>query len=176
MTLKETKKLFSKLSKFYRNYYKDFSSDEAETTIACWLEAFQDVPFEDVNKAVTRYIATDTKGYPPMPGQITKILNQTRPGRLTESDAVLAIQKAAANSTYHFQEEFAKLPPILQSVVGNPGELYLYAQMNASELSFAMSNVRKSFRAINETYVFDPVMSPESMLETHHTEVSNYGN
>lgn len=58
------------------------------------------------------------------------------------------IRKAIRNSAYHAKEEFDKLSPIAQRIVGTPNFLYECSQMDSTTVgSVIMSNIKKSAKA-----------------------------
>ena len=67
MTQKETLKILASIRAVYPSVSKD-RDIEALTTV--WQRIFAETPYELVSEAVTAYIATDTKGFPPTPGNV----------------------------------------------------------------------------------------------------------
>ena len=152
MTLEETLKVFSVLKANYPNFFKNISRIDAEAQVNLWCEMFQDTPYELVGAAVKAYIAVDTDGYPPNVGKIkAQIRKLTQTEELSEQEAVNLIIKAASNSNYHSQEEFDKLPPILQKLVGSPSQLREWAVMDRDVVnSVVSSNLMRSYRVMAE--------------------------
>jgi hypothetical protein len=152
MNLEETLKIFSVLKANYPNFYKNISRMDAEAQVNLWCEMFQDTPYEIVGTAVKAYIATDTDGYPPNVGKIKEQIRKlTQTEELTEQEAVNLILKACSNGIYHSQEEFNKLPPVLQKLVGSPNQLKEWAVMDRDVVqSVVSSNLMRSYRAIAE--------------------------
>lgn len=152
MTLEETLKVFSVLKANYPNFYKNISRIDAEAQVNLWCEMFQDTPYELVGTAVKSYIAVDTDGYPPNVGRIKEQIRKlTQTEELSEQEAVNLIIKAASNSSYHSQEEFDKLPSVLQKLVGSPNQLREWAVMDRDVVnSVVSSNLMRSYRVIAE--------------------------
>lgn len=152
MTLEETLKVFSVLKANYPNFFKNISRIDAEAQVSLWCEMFQDTPYELVGAAIKSYIATNTTDYPPNVGKIKdQIRKLTKKDEMSEQEAVNLILKACSNSSYHSQEEFNKLPPILQKLVGSPNQLREWAVMDRDVVnSVVSSNLMRSYRVMAE--------------------------
>lgn len=154
MNVNETLKILSVLKANYPNFYKGMSKIDAEAQVSLWSEMFEDTPYELVGIAVKSYIATDVNGYPPNIGKIKEhIKSLSRPdNELSEQEAVNLIMKALKNSNYGAEEEFNKLPSILQKLVGSPNMLREWAMMDIATVnSVVSSNLMRSFKSIKET-------------------------
>ena len=149
MTREETIKILSVLRGAYPAFYRDITKQEAESTIALWESMFEEEPYELVGAAVKAFISGDGKGFPPAIGQIKERIRQiTQPNEMTEQEAWAIVSKAIQKSTYGSVEEFAKLPPEIQAVVHDPGQLRQWAIGSAADLETVIaSNFMSSFRA-----------------------------
>ena len=149
MTREETIKILAVLRGAYPAFYRDITKQEAESTIALWSSMFDEEPFELVGAAVKAFISGDSKGFPPSIGQVKERIRQiTQPEEMTEQEAWAMVSKALRNSTYGSAEEFAKLPPEVQAVVHDPGQLRQWAMSPADEVETVIaSNFMRSFRA-----------------------------
>ena len=149
MTREDTIKILSVLRGAYPAFYRDITKQEAESTIALWESMFDEEPYELVGAAVKAFISGDGKGFPPSIGQIKeKIRLITQPEEMTEQEAWTYVSKALRNSTYGSVEEFAKLPPEVQAVVHDHGQLRQWAMSPSEEVETVIaSNFMRSFRA-----------------------------
>lgn len=149
MTREDTIKILSVLRGAYPAFYRDITKQEAESTIALWESMFDEEPYALVGAAVKAFIAGDGKGFPPSIGQIKERIRKiTQPEELTEQEAWAFVSKAIKNSTYGSVEEFNKLPPEIQVVVHDPGQLRQWATSSAENLETVVaSNFMRSFRA-----------------------------
>ena len=148
MTREDTIKILSVLRGAYPAFYRDITKQEAESTIALWESMFDEEPYELVAAAVKAFISGDGKGFPPAIGQIKERIRLiTTPEEMTEQEAWALVSKALRNSTYGSEEEFAKLPPEVKSVVHDPGQLKQWAMSPADEVETVIaSNFMRSFR------------------------------
>ena len=149
MNREETIKVLAVLRGAYPAFYRDITKQEAESTISLWGSMFDEEPYELVGAAVKAFISGDSKGFPPAIGQIKELIRKiTQPEEMTEQEAWVYVSKALRNSTYGSEEEFAKLPPEVQSVVHDPGQLKQWAMSPADEVETVIaSNFMRSFRA-----------------------------
>ena len=152
MTVDETLKIFAVLKANYSNFFKSMSRIDAEAMVNLWAEMFADEPYEAVGMAIKSYIASDVNGYPPNVGIIKEQMRKlTQTESLTEQEAINLITKACKNGNYGAEEEFNKLPPILQRLVGSPNQIKQWAMMEKDAFnSVVTSNLMRSYRAMAE--------------------------
>lgn len=153
MTVDETLKIFAVLKANYSNFYKTITRTDAEAQVNLWSEMFADDDYTIVGAAVKAYIANDENGYPPNVGKIKAYIRKlTEPEEMTEQEATTLILKALQNGYYGAEEEFNKLPPTLQRLVGHPSQLRAWSQMDESEVQTVVaSNIMRSYRVIAES-------------------------
>ena len=169
MTREDTIKILSVLRGAYPAFYRDITKQEAESTIALWESMFDEEPYAIVGAAVKAFIAGDGKGFPPSIGQIKERIRQiTQPEEMTEQEAWSLVSKAVRNSTYGSVEEFNKLPPEVQAVVHDPGQLRQWAMSPAENMETVVaSNFMRSFREkqrITKEYLALPTSVKQLMI------------
>ena len=149
MTLVETAKVMAILKAAYRSYYKDIPPDEVEAIVRIWAEMFADDDVITVVASVRAFIAGDTKGFPPVIGQIKdRMIRFRRQGGMTEMEAWRLVSKAISNSAYNSQEEFDKLPTEIRRIVGNHQMFHEWSQLDSSDIQTVISsNFQRSYRA-----------------------------
>lgn len=147
MTLYETGKLMTLL----QAYYPKFSDGrDINVTVKAWQLIFAEDPYDAVQKAVIAFVATDTKGFPPMPGAL-KDLMLKRPDGMSAMQAWHLVRKATENSLYNSAEEFEALPPLCQRIVGTPGTLRDWAMMDLEALDTVIgSNFQRSYNQMSK--------------------------
>ena len=148
MNLVETAKLMAVLETAYPMFYAKKTQQEREDAIRLWAEMFADEPGELVAMAVKALIKTRASTFPPGIGEITEKIQQlTQPNEVTELEAWGLVLKAIGNSNYNSGEEFQKLPPVLQKLVGSPSQLREWAAMDSETLnSVVASNFQRSYK------------------------------
>lgn len=149
MNALETAKVMEVLKVAYPQYYKGTDESGLKAGIRLWQAVFKDYTYQTVSNAVMAFIATDTKGFPPVPGMIMdKLINMSHQCDLTEGDAWMYVRNAVANSRYNAEKEFNALPEIVQRVVGDYRTLKNWAEIPTDELdTVTASNFMRSFKA-----------------------------
>lgn len=149
MTHNETLAIMSVLKAAYPNFYKDMKRAEAEGIVSLWAEMFRDEPAQLVAAAVKAHIANDAKGFPPHIGAIKEAVTKLRtPEEMTELEAWGLVQKALSNGIYGAQQEYDKLPPVIQRLVRSPAQLKEWAMMETDTVnSVIASNFQRSYKA-----------------------------
>lgn len=149
MDYDETITIMTILKAAYPAFYRGMTRKDADVAVALWAEMFRDEPAEVVALAVKSFIATDSKGFPPNIGTIRAAVVKLRePEEMTPQEAWTYVDIATRRSIHHSQEEFNKLPPVVQRVVGNPLQLKEWAMMDSDTVqSVVASNFQKSFKA-----------------------------
>lgn len=143
MLREETAKLLMMIQGAYPNY----KPDNKTITINTWNLALSDIPFDLAQKAFLAYLRADTKGFAPTPGQLIAFVRELNtPQQLNELEAWSLVEKAIRNSIYNSQEEFSKLPPLVQKAVGSPNVLRLWAADGSYSEQVASSNFMRSYR------------------------------
>lgn len=152
MTMSQTAEMMAILRAAYPRFYVGMTREDASAALNLWHGFFADDDASLVSDAVKAFIANDTKGFPPVVGQIREkldVINQAVHGfELTPQTAWGLVKRAMKDSAYHSAEQFAELPEVVQEVVGSPSQLHEWAVSNdgVSE-SVIASNFQRSFAA-----------------------------
>lgn len=152
MTMSQTAEMMAILRAAYPRFYVGMTREDASAALNLWHGFFADDDASLVSDAVKAFIASDTKGFPPVVGQIREkldVINQAVHGfELTPQTAWGLVKRAMKDSAYHSAEQFAELPEVVQEVVGSPSQLHEWAVSNdgVSE-SVISSNFQRSFAA-----------------------------
>lgn len=175
MTRQDTLMLMSTLRAAYPMYYAKQSVEDAKAAVNLWHMMFEGDDAQMVSAAVKAFIATDTKGFPPVVGQIKAKLDMILReayggGELTPMEAWAKVQKAIRNSAYNAEAEFAKLPDTIRAVLGGASALHDYAMMDTETVnSVVASNFQRSFTARRD-HVTEMRMLPADVKEFISTE------
>lgn len=152
MTKSETMKLMAVIKMGYPHFYE--GCDNMDGVVDFWTEMFADYPLSLVMQAYQKFAATDTKGFPPVIGQIIQSINEiARPqvDELSEGEVWGMVKKALSDGYYHSRQEFDKLPPLVQRAVGNREMIYRWSMMDEEMIE---SNIRamvcRSYKALAE--------------------------
>ena len=148
MTKKEMAEIIAIMQANYPDDFRGMSDKAMNGKINLWFMQFRDDDYKDVLAAVMAHIATDTGRWMPPVGVIKAKLTEIRlPEELTPQEAWELVSKATRNSTYNSGEEFDKLPPVVQRLVGSPMQLKEWAAMDTDTLqSVVGSNFQRSYK------------------------------
>lgn len=148
MTNEEVKKIIGTMILTYPNY----KPDNMTMLIELWKEMFSEYTYQQVAMALKAYIASDTSGFAPSIGQLVgkmQLINQ--PEELNEMEAWNLVSKAIRNGYYGAEEEFSKLPELVQKAVGSHEQLRQWAQTDIGSVeNVIQSNFMRTYRAVVE--------------------------
>lgn len=148
MTREEAKKILMIIQTSYPNWHPA----DLSFTVDTWTIMFEGYEYAEVSTALKTYILADTSGFAPSIGQLVdkihSLRERTGEGKaLGELEAWSLVYKAICNSNYHAEEEFAKLPPVVQRAVGSPENLKEWAQMDTDTVqSVEQSHFVRGYR------------------------------
>lgn len=151
MTRDETIKILMIIQAAYPNY----KPPDKTVAVNVWAEMLSDIPYDQVSVAVKAYIQTDTSGFAPSIGNIREKVQFifSEEDDLNESAAWSIVWRAICNSGYHAEEEYNKLPPIVQRAVGSPRQLRewgLMENIDGKSIVVLQSNFQRVFRIEKE--------------------------
>lgn len=148
MTVDETLKIMAVLKASYPSFYRDMTRKDAEGIVNLWAEMFAEDDYRLVAAAVKALIASDSKGFPPVIGQVKEKLRLlTEKKDMTEQEAWGLVAKAVRNGIWGSQEEFDKLPEDIRRIVGDPEQIRSWALMDSDSLhSVVASNFQRAYR------------------------------
>lgn len=148
MTNEEVKKIIGTMILAYPNY----KPDNMSMLIELWKEMLSEYTYQQVAMALKAYIASDTSGFAPSIGQLVgkmQMINQ--PEELNEMEAWNLVSKAIRNGYYGAEEEFSKLPELVQKAVGSHEQLRQWAQTDIDSVeNVIQSNFMRTYRSVVE--------------------------
>lgn len=144
-----TEKGAARLIKTMQIYYPNFKPQDEVKSAVAWAAAFRQEDFTEVEKALMAYVRNDRSGFAPSPGQLMQYINLIdKPVYDSPYDAWAKVRKAISNSTWHSEEEFAKLPADIQEVIGSPSVLKTMASSESFNESVEESNFIKRYEVV----------------------------
>ena len=146
MTREETKKIIMVIASSYPN----FRPNDLRQVVDTWHMMLEEFKYGEIAVALKTYILTDTSGFAPSIGQLVgKLKAITDTGELNEMEAWAMVSKALRNGYYGAEQEFAKLPPVVQKAVGNPSQLRNWAMTDVDSVeNVIQSNFMRTYRAV----------------------------
>ena len=163
MTKKEAFQLLTIMQANYPDSFRGMSDEGLKAKVALWADSFADTPFEVVAQAVRKFIQTDTSEFMPNIGKINKMLHsEDKETAMTAEDAFRLVEKALKNSGYHAQEEFNKLPPLVQKAVGDYKHLETWCLIdNRNAYEVEKSHFINNFKTVQTRETEAMMTAPE---------------
>jgi hypothetical protein len=115
-----------------------------------WYGLLKDLDYKLLSFGLKKYMQTEWKE--PSIAALRECANSIAPQstELNETEAWEKVSKAIRNSGYHAEEEFARLPKLIQKAVSSPGQLREWAlseNVDGTWLSVVQSNFQRTYRA-----------------------------
>ena len=134
MTLDE----FAILADAIKTYYPRDNMLPTKESMSLWYDALKDLDYKLAEQGLKKYVMSNK--FPPAISDIRECsLDFERPQDLNEMEALRHGSAA--------EEEFAKLPPIVQKAVGQPSQLRAWATDEEYDESVVSSNFMRSYRS-----------------------------
>jgi len=144
MTREETKKIVMIIASTYPNWHPlDMSF-----TVDAWASMLESYTYQEISAALKAFIVSDTSGFAPAPGQVIGLLERvTNEQELNEMEAWMLVSKALRNGYYGAEQEFEKLPLLVQKAVGAPSQLRNWSQTDSDSVeNVIQSNFMRTYR------------------------------
>ena len=146
MTRPEAARVVLKISTMYANEYSKIPADNLEMIVQMWADTCEGYTGEQIEAALQQYMANDTSGFAPKPGQLIQYLVAPEDSNdLTASEAWAMVVKAMSNAIYGAEEEWEKLPPMVQRAVGTSYVLREMAMMPVESMGVEESHFRRAY-------------------------------
>lgn len=115
-----------------------------------WYGLLKDLDYKLLSLGLKKYMQTEWKE--PSIAALRKCANSiaSQSTELNETEAWEKVSKAIRNSGYHAEEEFARLPELIQKAVSSPGQLREWAlseNVDGTWWSVIQSNFQRTYRA-----------------------------
>ncbi len=133
MTKTETAKLLYVVKAAYYKSFEHMGSQDFDNMLLAWETVLCEYNYAECSYGLQIYLASDSKGFPPVPGQVIDCINKFRKKPeldMTALEAWALVRKALSNSIYNSEQEFAKLPLNIQKAIGTPSNLREMAQLD----------------------------------------------
>lgn len=144
MTRDEAKKIVMVIASTYPNWHPlDMSF-----TVDVWASMLESYTYQEIGAALKAFIVSDTSGFAPTPGQVIGLLDRvTNRQELNEMEAWLLVSKALRNGYYGAEQEFEKLPLLVQKAVGAPSQIRNWSQTDSESVeNVIQSNFMRTYR------------------------------
>lgn len=148
MTRDEVKQILMRIQTTYPNWKPQ---GDLSLVIDVWHEYLEGYTYYEILGAVKAYVLSDTSGFAPTVGQIVGKLHGMMKSIEPEMGSLEAwsmVSKALRNGYYGAEEEFNKLPPLVQKAVGSPMNLRNWSQSDLKSIeTVVMSQFLSAYKA-----------------------------
>ena len=146
MNRDETKRIIQIMCATYPNW----KPADLSQTVDAWHMMLEDYPYNQIAIALKAYITSDASGFAPSVGQlVAKLTTITTSNEPSELEAWAMVSKALRNGFYGAEEEFAKLPELVQKAVGTPSNLRQWSQTDVDSIeNVIQSNFLRTYRSV----------------------------
>ncbi len=151
MNKQETQKILMLLNGAYPN----MKVPDRAMMVEVWWNVLSDIGYDNVTKAIYKYMRGDTSNFPPSIGQIVNLCKEDENPTIPEAQAWSMVHKALRNSNYNAESEFEKLPKEIQDAVGSPAELRRMAGNEEFNEGVESSNFKRVYRTICDRRKFE---------------------
>lgn len=145
------KKLIAVMISAYPNHFKSYNTADIDNLVSAWGMVLEDYTYEQASNGLKVFMKSDTKGFPPSPGQVVDCIlkvYQTTENETTPDEAWYRVVKAVKNSNYNAESEFENLPDIAKKIIVSPARLREMAAMDEDTFhSVEKSLFFRSYRA-----------------------------
>jgi hypothetical protein len=148
MTIQECSKLVAIIQEYYRNFYKDYGKEENLKMINAWHFILSDFEYGEISAGLKIFLTNDTKGFPPVPGQLIDKVRKATDNTMTEQEAWTIARKAINCPRDEVVERFNKLPTEIKKIVASPQTLIEWGLTDTEHLTTVIaSNFMRSYRS-----------------------------
>lgn len=125
---------FMKLVTVLRAAYSSEKFMPDKQSALVWYEMLKDIDYQTLMQGCYKLIQSSP--YPPTIADIRASCTSLQTvERLTDLEAWALVRKALSNGTYGAEQEFAKLPPLVQKAVGSPANIREMAQADMESVA-----------------------------------------
>lgn len=126
--------------------FDNFHPDDLTALVDTWTAILADEDAKAIEQAVIIYCKSNHE-FAPKPGQLIEMA-KPKPEYMSEMEAWSLVRRAISNGYYGAEQEFEKLPPEIQKVLGGPSQLRTWAVDENFNENVAMSNFQRSYRTV----------------------------
>lgn len=162
MTKNETAALITMIDTSYPNAFSMADASAMDMLVDLWTSLFANYTSDQVLAALKQYMVNDLRGFAPKPGQLIQLIDDAEhPDELTGTAAWVLVKKAARNGIYGAEEEYRKLPAVVQRAIGGPEFLKQMALMEEESNSVMQSLFERNYRIELEREKANRKISPD---------------
>lgn len=167
MTDAEIKKLIFVTKAAYPSVYNKYDAEDLDNLLIAWRMCLADYTYDQASKGLMAYMRTDTKGFPPVAGQIIEQIQKLcQKEELLPSQAWDRVMRGIRNGTYGAEEEYDKLPSMVQKAIGSPQYLRDCAADSGFNEGVAKGQFEKNYAIVLEREKYNSKLPISMRIET----------
>lgn len=146
MTREETQMILAVIDVTYPN----FKIENKTATVDAWYYMLSEYDYNAINIALKAYVTTSGTSFAPSVSQLIAMAHKKDEySEMNEMEAWDIVNKAIRRSSYYAQEEYDKLPEIIQRCVGSPSQLRSWSQTSEDTIDTVVaSNFQRTYRGM----------------------------
>lgn len=135
MTKAEVGKLLLIIRGTYPKHFEKQSKGDVDIQMEIWNTLLGRYTYEEASAGLYQYLAQDTQGFPPSPGQVIDRIPRPNLNSLEPMEAWSMVKRALRSSgeINRAAANFEKLPKAVQIAVGSPNTLMSWALLDPAE-------------------------------------------
>ena len=146
MTKEETAKLLSVMKATYSNFH----FDNPQLALEAWWRILEPDDYQLIMDAFVVYARTDVSGFAPTAGKLHMLIADKQTETMTDGEIIGMLSLASRNANYGSEQEFAKLPKLLQRVVGSPTTIRNWGVMEKEQLDYTFNQMARTYKSLVE--------------------------
>lgn len=161
-----TREEFNVIAKAMNAFYPGMKILSDVDTMNAWYAMIGNMDYQTASEALKAHV--NTSPYEPKVVDFRKYANRQKTECLNEEEAWALVTKAIRNGAYGSEEEFAKLPDIVQKAVGSPVNLEAWSQLPSDEVhTVVSSNFMRQYRTETEKASKETMVNDAFRIEEH---------
>lgn len=129
MTRQETAKLLYAIRVSFPKFYEKMPDADMEDMVNVWQIYLDEYDYLSVSAALKSYALADRSGFPPSPGQLVDAIADQADYGPDALEAWAMVKRALRNGLNGYDEEYAKLPPLVQKALGSSAIIREWASL-----------------------------------------------
>ena len=161
----EIKKLLFVVKATYPSVYGKYTKADLESLLISWRMCLGDYTYDQASKGLMAYMRTDTKGFPPVPGQIIEQIQKLNAKEeMLPSQAWDMVMRAIKNGIYGAEKEYDKFPPLVQKAIGSAQYLRDCASDSGFNEGVARGQFERNYAVIMEREKYSAKLPPSMRI------------
>lgn len=147
----EVQKILMQIEVIYPSFKNGITNPTA--LIDIWHKFLEKYEYADISTALVEYVDTSNNSFAPSISQLIGIVKKHKDipikiSLLGAAEAWGMVRKALQNSTYNCEEEFKKLPKLVQKAIGSANQLQVWAMDDEYNEGVTSSVFKKNYEQI----------------------------